>query len=180
MARRVVLYIAMSLDGYIADRQGGVGWLTGHDGAVPSDEGYEAFIAGIDTVVMGYRTYRQIVEELTPGHWPYEGMRGYVASGQARAKTAHVSFIGGDIVGFVQGLRGQEGKDIWLVGGADLVESFIQADAIDVYQITIIPTILGSGVRLFGAPSSTIPLQLQEHKTESGMLMLQYTKNPSQ
>lgn len=176
MARRVVLYIAVSLDGYIADRQGGVDWLVGHDGAGPPDNWYETFIAGIDTVVMGSRTYRQIVEELTPGLWPYEGMRGYVASGQARAKTEHVSFIGGDIVGFVQGLRGQEGKDIWLIGGADLVESFIQADAIDVYQITVIPTILGSGVRLFGAPSNTIPLQLWEHKVEGGMVMLQYIK----
>ena len=71
--RTVTLYIAMSLDGFIADRHGGVDWLYGN---TPDDNGgsYESFAAGVDTVIMGRRTYDQITAELSVGAWPYEGM----------------------------------------------------------------------------------------------------------
>lgn len=68
MQRKTVLYIAMSLDGYIADSMGGVSWLPEPEG---DGGGYGAFIEGIDTILMGMATYRQIVEELSPDNWPY-------------------------------------------------------------------------------------------------------------
>ena len=69
--RKAILYIAMSLDGYIADARGGVDWLTG-DGSEPEHEGsYPAFYNAVDTVIMGHTTYRQITCELSPGHWVY-------------------------------------------------------------------------------------------------------------
>ena len=70
---KIVLYLAMSVDGYIADEQGGVGWL-GAFADEQEDRGYEAFVQSVDTVVMGGRTYRQVAEELSPGAWPYEGL----------------------------------------------------------------------------------------------------------
>ena len=73
--RRVVVYIGMSLDGYIADRNGGVKWMTG-DGSEPGSAGsYQQFIETVDTVLMGYRTYHQIVAELSGGSWVYRGKR---------------------------------------------------------------------------------------------------------
>ena len=76
--RNVILYIAMSLDGYLADANGGVAWLDG-DGSDSLHPGsYEAFSETVDTVLMGYRTYRQIVTELSPETWPYCGKTTYV------------------------------------------------------------------------------------------------------
>ena len=76
--RKVILYIAMSLDGYIADKNGGVDWLSGQ-GAEGAEEGtYSEFIKGIDTVVMGWNTYVQVKTELSPEIWPYEELTSYV------------------------------------------------------------------------------------------------------
>ncbi len=68
--RQVILYIAMSLDGYIADMHGGVGWLPAVEDA-PAADSYDAFVRSVDTVVMGWNTYRQLVTELSPGTWVY-------------------------------------------------------------------------------------------------------------
>ena len=86
--RTVTLYIAMSLDGFIADRHGGVDWLYGN---TPDDNGgsYESFAAGVDTVIMGRRTYDQITAELSVGSWPYEGMDCYVLT-HARPRPPRV------------------------------------------------------------------------------------------
>lgn len=76
--RRIVLYIAMSLDGYLADSAGGVDWLTGQDPAWDGDGGYSDFIRTVDTVIMGRRTYDQVTTQLSPGSWPYEGLSAWV------------------------------------------------------------------------------------------------------
>ncbi len=70
---KTVLYLGISLDGYLADRQGGVGWLEGQRPS-GSDYGYQAFYSRVGLVVMGYNTYRQVKEELSPGAWPYDGV----------------------------------------------------------------------------------------------------------
>ena len=75
--RKVVLFIAMSLDGFIADRRGGVDWLSGQ-GSGASFDAYGAFIQNVDTVLMGWNTYHQIITELAPGEWPYTGLACYV------------------------------------------------------------------------------------------------------
>ncbi len=72
--RNVILFIAMSLDGYIADRQGGVEWLCGEDANAEMPDTYGTFVRDIDTVVMGWNTYHQIVTELSPNDWIYRGM----------------------------------------------------------------------------------------------------------
>ena len=83
--RKAVLYIALSLDGFIADSAGGVGWLHGHDPAL--EEGsYGEFAATVDTVIMGRRTYDQVRGELSPGAWPYEGMDCYVLTHRPAAR----------------------------------------------------------------------------------------------
>ena len=74
--RRTVLYMAVSLDGFIADENGGIDWLNKYDGG----EMYEEFLRTVDTVVMGRRTYNQIINELSPDKWVYEGLKSYVAT----------------------------------------------------------------------------------------------------
>ena len=76
--RRIVLYIAMSLDGYLADPAGGVDWLTGQDPSWEGDGGYSDFVRTVDTVILGRRTYDQITTQLSPSAWPYEGLSAWV------------------------------------------------------------------------------------------------------
>ncbi len=76
--RKIVLYIAMSLDGYIADANGGVSWLRGQDPDSESEGSYPEFVRDIDTVVMGWETYHQVITELSPDEWVYEDLMTYV------------------------------------------------------------------------------------------------------
>lgn len=76
--REVVLFIAMSLDGYIAESDGGVGWLSGQDADAEDQDSYSEFAQNIDTVVMGWNTYHQIVTELSPDEWVYGDFATYV------------------------------------------------------------------------------------------------------
>ena len=71
--KKVVLYIAMSLDGYICDEEGQVDWLSGH-GDDDSEGSYENFIQNVDTVIMGRTTYQQVTSVLSPDTWPYDGI----------------------------------------------------------------------------------------------------------
>lgn len=76
--RNVILFIAMSLDGYLADRRGGVDWLRGQDPGAEDPDSYAPFSQRVDTVLMGWNTYHQIITELSPGTWVYSGMTSYV------------------------------------------------------------------------------------------------------
>lgn len=76
--RKVILYIAVSLDGYIADGKGAVDWIGGHDENVEMEDTFTPFFSGVDMVIMGRKTYNQIVTELSPDRWPYEGATTYV------------------------------------------------------------------------------------------------------
>lgn len=76
--RKVSLFIAMSLDGYIADKKGGVDWLNGQDSGTETEDGYSTFIQDVDTVLMGWNTYHQIVTQLSPDQWVYPDQTSYV------------------------------------------------------------------------------------------------------
>ena len=98
MERKVILYLAMSLDGFIADKNGGVGWmdLANNGEAFEGDYGYAAFSAEVDTVLMGMTTYRQITQELSPGAWPYVGME---CRGPGRGGTPPESALRAEYLG---------------------------------------------------------------------------------
>lgn len=141
--RKIVLYIATSLDGYIARKDGSVDWLPPLD---DQDYGYSEFLATVDTVVMGRTTYEQLPEL---GGYPYEGKKGYVFSTARKGRDANVEFVSGPAKEFAERLRSENGSDIWLVGGAELVDSFLSAGLIDRYIISVVPVILGEGIPLF-------------------------------
>lgn len=176
--RKVTLYIAASLDGYIADRNGAVDWLHGQDSGAEDLNTYPDFIKGMDTVVMGWNTYRQIVEELSPGAWVYSGLTSYVITHRELPATENIRFVHDDPCGAVQKLRREPGRGIWICGGASIVQPLVQADLIDEYDITVIPTLLGSGIRLWDESGNGGETKLRLVRTQScnGMIELIYTR----
>lgn len=172
---RVVLYIAMSLDGYIADRNGAVNWLGG-DGSEPENEGsYTQFIQTIDTIILGWNTYRQIVTELSPGHWPYAGKTTYVVTHHGEEPSQDIIFTSQDLAALISDLKKRSRKDIWICGGASIVQQLANLYLIDVYHISVIPTILGAGIRLFEHIPKEIKLKLVQTKSYNGITDLTYT-----
>ena len=131
MERKIVLYIAMSLDGYIARSNGAVDWLSGQGEVSEIDNGYEEFYSTIDTVVMGRITYDQVVNELSPNIWVYQGKKCYVFTKKEYEDNEKVEFTSESIVEFVPDIKSGLGKDIRLVGGGKLIHEFINKNLID-------------------------------------------------
>ena len=160
--RKVVLYIAMSLDGYIADGNGGVGFLTG-DGSEPDHPGsYASFLSTVDTIVLGHTTYHQLITELSPDQWVYQGKQTYVMTSRALSSTEEIIFTKEPMKNLLDRLRREEGQDNWICGGASIVSQAM--DYIDRFCITVVPVILGDGMPLFGKGMHEIPLELISHK----------------
>ena len=172
MARKIIVNLAMSLDGYIASENGGYDWVTGdgnstHD--TKSQFSFDAFFANIDTVVMGTNAYNDC--DLST----YKDKKIIVATSKKRAGKGNVSFsskVCDDIVA----LQKEEGKDIWLFGGGVLVDEFIKRNIIDYYIVGIIPTILGKGRKMFYADNPTIRLVLEKCSVNDGITILEYVK----
>lgn len=174
--RKVILYMAMSLDGYTADKNGGVRWLAG-DGTSPESPGsYDAFIQSVDTVIMGYTTYHQIVSELSPGQWVYPGRTSYVLTHKKIPSQNEIIFTDQEPDDLINRLKQEDGKDIWICGGASVANQLMTADLIDRYWITVIPTILGGGVPLFAPREHEIRLQLICSHSDNGMTDLVYER----
>jgi dihydrofolate reductase len=125
---------------------------------------------------MGRTTYEQVINELSPGVWVYEGKKCYIATTKNDEPNHRVEFISEDITKFIKNLKKQQGKDIWLVGGGKLIDQFIKQNLVDKYIITIIPTILGAGIPLFLGGNPEIQLKLIGTKTNDGMVELMYVK----
>lgn len=176
MSRRVVLYIAKSLDGYIARLNGDIDWLAG-DGSDPeADFGFLSFYEGIDTVVLGRKTYDQIVNELSPTEWPYKGKKCFVLTSQDFPHNEQVTFISENFVSFIEDLKRQEGRDIWIVGGSGVIDPLIKANVIDDYIISVMPIIIGDGIPLFEKNNPEILLKLKEVNAYNGGILMHYVK----
>lgn len=174
--RETVLYIAVSLDGFIADAEGGVGWLSGQDASYQGDYGYGNFAETVDTVLMGYRTYDQITSELSPGIWPYQDMQSFVFTHRELPAQGRITFTSQPPTTLIEALKCQPGKKIWICGGADLIRQMMAADLIDEYHLTIMPVLLGRGLRLFQDNENTVRLRLTAIKSENGTIDCIYKK----
>ncbi len=181
--RKTVLYLAVSIDGYLARTNGSVDWLFGQDPQMQSDKSYESFIKGVDTVVMGWNTYRQVVTELSPNEWPYQGLAAYVITHRDIPAQQRIFFTGENPGTLIRRIRQQKGKDIWICGGAQIVRQLIQEDLVDKFCLSIIPVILGNGIPLFEKMERDIRLRLVRTKVDNGIVELLYEKDfhlPSQ
>lgn len=174
--RKTILYIAMSLDGYIAEKNGGVDWLSGHNPEEHSQNSYEAFTEEIDTVIMGWNTYYQVVTELSPKKWVYKDFETYVITHREKPSDKRIFFVQQSPAELISELKKKDGKDIWICGGANIVWQLMKEQCIDRFHLSIIPIILGGGIRLFDSLPEKFPLRLLETRTENGIVELIYEK----
>ncbi|WP_105114809.1 dihydrofolate reductase family protein [Streptococcus suis] len=173
MTRRLVLNIAMSLDGFIARTDGSYDWIVGqgtnqYDTALQFDN--PAFFNACDTVIMGRKSLEDCPLEMVEG---YQNKQFIIASRRAQTDYDNVRFVQ-DIVAEIERLKAEEGSDIWLFGGAGLVQTCLEAKLIDHFIIGIIPTILGEGISLFDKLSDEQKLTLVETTVTDGIAMLRY------
>lgn len=174
--KKVILFIAISLDGYIADGNGQVDWLNGQDPTSIPDSNYDEFMKTIDTVVLGWNTYHQIVTELSPNQWVYNGISSFVVTHKKLISTSEVQFVNENPCELVTRLKQQRGKNIWICGGANLAQQLIRENLIDQFYISVIPILLGKGVPLFGQMEQALPLKLIKTQTSNGITGLIYER----
>lgn len=174
MKRKIILNLAMSLDGDIADETGGYEWIVGDgNSTLDTDQkwSFDDFLESIDIVVMGKRCYEQDM------HLQYPNKKVFVATSEELEDFDNIHFIKGDIVKLLIEEKQKEGKDIYLFGGGQMIDAFLKSDSIDEYIVGVIPTILGSGRPLFLENNPTINLKLKGYYVESGITILRYSKH---
>ncbi len=171
--RNVIVHIATSADGYIARPDGDLDWLTSR----PAPKGFygmNTFMRSIDTTLLGRKTYEV---SLRLGATFNGKSRTIVFSRQAPPADAPagVEFVTGPIGPFVDRLRAQPGKDIWLMGGGDLIASFLDAHAIDEFVVSVVPVFIGDGIPLIARRHRHVPLELlTSERFEDGLVQNRY------
>jgi dihydrofolate reductase len=171
--RSVIVHIATSADGYIARADGDLEWLTSR----PAPEGFygmNAFTRSIDTKVLGRKTYEV---SLRMGAKFDSKSRTIVFSRHAAPADAPsgVEFVSDAIGPFVSGLREQPGKDIWLMGGGEVIASFLDEQAIDEFVISVVPVFIGDGIPLIARRHRHVPLDLHSiERFDDGLIQLHY------
>lgn len=143
--RKLKLYITASFDGYIAPPDGDLDWLINYP--IPSKEDHRNFLDSVDTVIMGGRTYNNFI--CMDILWPYKDKIAYVVTRYPIMQREDVNLISENIIETISELKKGTGKDIWLVGGAELTSLLLDNDLIDEMIITNIPETLEKGIALF-------------------------------
>lgn len=170
--RSVVLYIAMSLDGYIADEKQGIGFL-GLVEKAGEDYGYSAFSSTTDVVILGRKTWDTVLLFNIPV--PYEGKKVYVISRSRQGTQGVAEYYNGELPALIHDLKARQGLDIYIDGGSEIVHSLLKDRLIDKLIISVIPVLLGNGVPLFKPPLPQQKLTLlQRQSYPSGLLQLTY------
>ena len=170
---RVIVYIATSLDGYIARKDDDVSWLDAYQVA-GEDYGYSDFMKTIGAAVMGPRTYD---ESLKHPERILVGMKTYVLSNKPMPipPGAQVEFYNGDLRALVERIGQETSGDIYVVGGGQVVSSFLNAGLVDEIRQFIVPILLKEGIALYPALHQEIVLKLVETaRYDTGIVKLQY------
>ena len=175
--RKIIVYIATSADGFIARKDGAVDWL---DRPRPKGNyGMAEFWKSIDTIILGRKTYDMAVKfikegKATPGM--FRGIRHYVFSRKPPKKAVEgFEFVKEPIKKFAKGLRAQKGKNIFMLGGAGIIGSFLDEGEIDEFVISVIPVFIGEGIPLIAPSRRTLPLKLlATKKFPDGVVKLHY------
>jgi dihydrofolate reductase len=182
---RVLYYAAATLDGYIADPDDGLDWLTGYEGSYEGDDAepmkgsYDEFYEGIGALVMGATTYEWVLEHV--GDWPYSGKPSWVLSSRDLRMPDGINV--GEVTvaeGGVAEIHGAVSKaagdhDIWVVGGGNVASQYADAGLLDEVVVTVVPVVLGKGKPLFDTAVPGGPMQLAGARAwDTGMVELRY------
>ncbi len=175
--RRIIVYIAISADGFIARKDGGIDWL--ERPRPKGNYGMGEFYKSIDTILWGRKTYDMAIAYEREGkvHNPFDPrLKHYVFTRTLKSGApAGVEFVDEPIESFAARLRGTKGKNIWMMGGAGVIGSFLDAGAIDEFMISVIPRMIGEGIPLVEAARRNVVLKLlSSHKFPDGVVRLHY------
>ncbi|MBK6283627.1 MAG: dihydrofolate reductase [Draconibacterium sp.] len=174
--RKLSVFIATSLDGYIAKPNDDLGFLklVEKEG---EDYGYAEFKANIDTIIIGRKTYDWVQREIGTSHYDNGERNVYVITRTERQNVGKTTFYTGNITDLVQQLKSETGKNIYCDGGAEIVNELLKSDLIEEFIISIVPVLVGNGTRLFkdGRPEQL--LELVNSKTfDTGLTQLHYKR----
>ncbi|MEF9952881.1 MAG: dihydrofolate reductase family protein [Clostridium sp.] len=173
MERKIILNLAISLDGYIASEDGGFDWIVGcGDNSLdtPNQLDFNMFLEDVDLVVMGKNCYDQGF------HGDYSNKKVIVATHEEFEDYENIRFVSTNICQEILREKNLNGKNIFLFGGGVLVQPFIESNIIDEYIVGIIPTILGKGRRLFIGNNNKIDLHTEEVSISDGITVIRYSK----
>lgn len=170
--RKVILYIAASLDGYIAKPNDDLSFLDRVQ-KKGEDYGYQEFIAGVDTVILGRKTYDWVMKQFDT--FPHEGKKWYIVTRTPRPPEENLIFYSGDLKELISRLKKEEGQHIFCDGGAEVVHALMKEKLIDEYIISFIPVFVGSGIKLFkdGRPEQGLEI-VSTKQFETGLVQLHY------
>lgn len=174
--RKISLFIAASLDGYIAKPNDDLSFLklVEKEG---EDYGYAKFTETIDTLIIGRRTYDYVLKEIGPAHYDNGQRDIYVITRTERPPVGRTIFYTGNIKELGKQLKSGEGKNIYCDGGAEIINELLKNDLIDEFIISVIPILLGKGTRLFQDGRPEQELEFIEAKTfETGLVQLHYRR----
>ncbi|MCZ2129200.1 MAG: dihydrofolate reductase family protein [Bacteroidia bacterium] len=172
--RKVILYIATSLDGYIAKPNDDLSFLSlvQKEG---EDYGYANFEKTIDTVILGRKTYDWVTKAV--GHFPHADKNAYIITRTERPNIGKTVFYTGDLTELITKLKNENGKNIFCDGGAEIVNELLKNNLIDEFIISVIPVLLGNGTKLFkdGRPEQQLEL-VNAKKFDTGLTQLHYKR----
>jgi dihydrofolate reductase len=174
---KTLLYIATTLDGKIARKDGSLDWLFALENPNQIDHGYGQFLSSIGTTIMGKNTYEEILDFGVD--WPYIGMNSYVVTtdNDFKSSTPDTFIVSSNLIEFVNEMKKKNEKDIWLIGGGKLIASFLEYDLLDSMILTLIPTTIGEGIPLFPEIEKDITWRLTNvEKFETGIVNLTYER----
>lgn len=174
MSRKVILYIATSLDGYIAKPNDDLSFLSVVE-QEGQDYGYSDFVKTVDAVIVGRKTYDKVIS--MGFDFPHADKDAYIITRTPRQNVGSVKFYSGDLKALVDKLKSENGKNIFCDGGAEIVHELLKENLIDEFIISVIPIIVGNGTKLFKDGRPELKLELVSTKQfDKGLTQLHYKR----
>lgn len=172
--RKVILYISMSLDGYIATKDNSLEFLSMVE-QEGEDYGYNDFVESVDAVIIGRKTYEKVI---AMGYeYPHTDKDVYILTRTAKPSIGNFKFYSNDLSRLVNDLKKQPGKNIYCDGGAEIANELMKNNLVDEFIISVIPILLGDGIKLFkdGRPQQKLEL-LSTKQFDKGLTQLHYKR----
>ena len=172
--RKVIIYIASSLDGYIAKPNDDLSFLSivQKEG---EDYGYADFVKSVDTVILGRKTYDWVMSQVPA--FPHADKNTFIITRTARPAIGKIIFYTGKLKDLISGLKAENGKNIFIDGGAEIVNELLKENLIDEFIISVIPILVGNGTKLFKDGRPEQKLQLVSVKSfDKGLTQLHYKR----